>query len=370
MPKIRVLVVDDSVVMRRMISDVLERDPQLEVVGVAANGRIALQKIPQVNPDLLTLDVEMPELDGVTTVRELRKTYPRLPVIMFSTLTLRGAETTLDALSAGANDYVTKPANLGSVTEGLQRLEGELIPRIKAHCRHLLPAEQPPLPPVLPVRTPPPGTAATIPKHSLAVPAARVAALCIGTSTGGPNALADVFTALRSQPLRLPILVVQHMPPLFTKMLAERLAAISGLPFHEGEDGQTVEPGHAYLAPGGKHMIVRREGTQVRVRLNEEPPENSCRPAVDVLFRSAVETYGAGVLGVIMTGMGQDGLRGCQLIREHGGRVLAQDEATSVVWGMPSYVVHAGLAEAVLPLPQLAPGILQRIQTRLPGGMG
>ncbi len=360
MPKIRVLVVDDTVVMRRMISEVVGRDPHLEVVGVAANGRIALQKIPQVNPDILTLDVEMPELDGLATVRELRKTYPRLPVIMFSALTRRGAESTLEALAAGANDYLTQPANVTSFDESIRRLEAELIPCIKMHCRELLR-------PVTENATPAKPTVPPLLKPAPRIPPLRltgrqVEILCIGTSTGGPNALADIFQNLRPRVLPVPIVIVQHMPPLFTKMLAERLTKTSGMAFYEGEEGQPVEAGRAYIAQGGKHMRLRREGGNVRVHLTEEPPENSCRPAVDVLFRSAMEVYGAGTLAVVMTGMGQDGLRGCQSIREAGGSILAQDDASSVVWGMPGAVVHAGLAEAVVPLPRLAESIWQKFQ--------
>ena len=215
MPKIRVLVVDDAVVIRKLITETLRLDPDLEVVGVAANGKIALQKIPQVNPDLITLDVEMPELDGLAALREVRKLYPKLAVIMFSTLTQKGAAATLDALSLGANDYVTKPANVGSVTEGMERLKQELIPKIKVHCRHLTvavtadeSAEKP--------QHVPPLASSFLPRSG------PIEIVCLGTSTGGPNALAEVFTHLPAD-FPVPIVIVQHMPPLFTAMLAERL---------------------------------------------------------------------------------------------------------------------------------------------------
>jgi len=358
MPRIRVLVVDDAVVMRRMISEVLGADSDLEVVGSAANGKIALQKIPQVNPDVITLDVEMPEMDGLQTVRELRKTYPKLPVLMFSTLTLKGAGATLDALAAGATDYITKPANVGNVTEGLARLQAELIPKIKLHCRHVLPpsgAIQP---------LPPRAAGATAIKLAPAKSAAVAPDIwCIGCSTGGPNALATLFSGITT-PLPVPGLIVQHMPPLFTKMLAERLGKDSPNKFYEGEEGQLVEPGSVYIAPGGMHMEVVREGMRVRIHLQDNPPENSCRPAVDVLFRSVAAVYGPATLALIMTGMGQDGLRGCEFIRERGGRILTQDEATSVVWGMPGYIAQAGLADKVLPLAQIAAEILRRLPVR------
>lgn len=353
MPKIRVLVVDDAVVMRKLISEALSRDPDIEVAGVAAHGRIALQKLTQVNPDVITLDVEMPEMDGLATLRELRKTHPKLPVIMFSTLTSRGAATTLDALSAGATDYVAKPANVGSVTESIDRLQNELVTKIKVHCRHA-------------------GTACWTGSAKGAMPPAIVSAnrpiaaqpevVCLGTSTGGPNALVEVFKYLPAD-FPLPILIVQHMPPIFTAMLAERLTSLHSVPVHEGFEGQWVEPGHGYIAPGGRHMEVRRAGGRRFLHLTDEPPENSCRPAVDVLFRSAVTVYGANVLGVVMTGMGQDGLRGCQWIRERGGQVIVQDEASSVVWGMPGFVAQGGLADKIVPLNQIAGEIVRRTKT-------
>ncbi len=355
MPRIRVLVVDDAVVMRRMITVALGSDPEIEVVGAAANGKIALQKIPQVNPDIITMDVEMPEMDGLQTVRELRKTYHRLPVIMFSTLTMRGAESTLDALAAGATDYVTKPANVGNVLEGIERLKSELIPKIKLHCRSILPPARTAA--ILPSFTGPRSAAPVAP----ADPAVAPQILAIGCSTGGPSALAALFADITCA-LPVPGVIVQHMPPLFTKMLAERLGKNSPNKFVEGEQGQLLERGCIYIAPGGRHMEVRRDGPVLRVHLQDEPPENSCRPAVDVLFRSLPAIYGSAILALIMTGMGQDGLRGCQLICERGGRVLTQDEATSVVWGMPGYVTQAGLADKILPLPQLGAEIMGRFR--------
>ncbi|HUC83573.1 MAG TPA: chemotaxis response regulator protein-glutamate methylesterase [Candidatus Acidoferrales bacterium] len=357
MAKIRVLVVDDAVVMRKLITESLRQDSALEVVGVAANGKIALQKIPQVSPDLLTLDLEMPEMDGLETLRELRKLYPKLPVIMFSTLTQKGGTATLEALSLGANDYVTKPANIGSVAEAMQRLEAELIPKIKVHCRHLFresaPVEAPRA--VSQVATPVTGDWPPLP----------VEIVCIGTSTGGPNALAEVFASLPAN-LPVPLVIVQHMPPLFTAMLAERLTAHSPIPCHEGTEGQLVESGQAYIAPGGRHMEVQRLGTRLKLHLHDGPLENSCRPAVDVLFRSAAAAYGGAVLGVVMTGMGQDGLRGCEAIRECHGRVIAQDEASSVVWGMPGSVARAGYAGKVVPLNRIATEITRMVQGSRP----
>jgi two-component system, chemotaxis family, protein-glutamate methylesterase/glutaminase len=360
MPRIRVLVVDDAVVIRRMITEALSADADIEVVGVAANGRIALQKIPQVNPDIITMDVEMPEMDGLQTVRELRKTYQNLPVIMFSTLTLRGAESTLDALAGGATDYVTKPANVGNIVEGIARLRSELLPKIKLHCRHILPA---PGARVVPDK-PSVGAGKPFRASGATFQSSAPKIFAIGCSTGGPNALATLFADL-VRPLPVPVVIVQHMPPLFTKMLAERLGKNSPNRFYEGHEGQSVDPGCVYIAPGGMHMEVRREGAGTRLHLNENPPENSCRPAVDVLFRSVANIFGGDTLALIMTGMGQDGLRGSELIHERGGRILAQDEATSVVWGMPGYVAHAGLAEKILPLTDIGAEVTRRLHGRL-----
>jgi two-component system, chemotaxis family, protein-glutamate methylesterase/glutaminase len=348
MPKIRVLVVDDAVVFRRLVSDELSKDPALEVVGTAANGRIALAKMPQVNPDVVILDVEMPEMDGLATLKELRKVYPRLPVIMFSALTERGAEATLDALALGATDYFAKPANTGGLDDSLEVVREQLIPAIKALCgreregvgRKDLDTRSPPSAP-----RPSPGP---------------VQVLAVGTSTGGPNALAEVFGRLPGN-FPVPVLIVQHMPPIFTRLLAERLSAQFPIRFQEATSGSVLEPGHAWVAPCDRHMIVARDARQVRVLLHQDPPVNSCRPAVDVLLCSVAKTFGRHSLAVILTGMGQDGLRGCEAIREAGGQVLVQDEVSSVVWGMPGYVARAGLADRVLPLSLIGDEIMRRV---------
>lgn len=350
--KIRVLVVDDSVVIRKILTETLSSDPSIEVVGVAANGRIALSKIPQVNPDLITLDIEMPEMDGLTTLKSLRKDYPRLPVVMFSTLTERGAEATLDALSFGASDYVTKPANVGKVSEAIERLRNELVPKVKALVPGLMPAT------VRPVRREP-AKRPFAPALSGRKPA-RIDIVAIGVSTGGPNALSEVLPAL-PETLAAPVVIVQHMPPVFTKNLADRLDAKSAIRVREAEAGDVLSAGGAWIAPGGYHMVVERCGAENRIALNEDPPQNSCRPAVDVLFRSVTECYGPHVLAVMMTGMGHDGLIGCEHVCAEGGRVICQDEATSVVWGMPGIVVERELADAVLPLQDLAAAIVERV---------
>jgi two-component system chemotaxis response regulator CheB len=356
-PKIRILVVDDAVVVRRLVSDELARDPALEVVGTAANGRIALSKMAQVNPDLVILDVEMPELDGLATLAELRRTYPRLPVIMFSALTERGAEATLDALALGATDYFTKPTSAGGPEASLGIIREQLIPKIKALCQgegRLIGSH------TEPARTEPARTDKSPPAPRPAPGAVEVVA--IGASTGGPNALAEVFARLPAD-FPVPVVIAQHMPPMFTRLLAERLSAQSAVRVQEGCSGGVLQPGQAWIAPGDHHMIVARDGPQARLLLHQEPPENSCRPAVDVLFRSVARAYGPGALAVILTGMGQDGLRGCEAVREAGGQILAQDEVTSVVWGMPGYVARAGLADRVLPLSLISGEILRRVRS-------
>jgi two-component system chemotaxis response regulator CheB len=336
--------VDDAVVFRRTVADELAADPAIEVVGTAANGRIALAKLPQLSPDLVILDVEMPELDGLATLKEIRKTWPKLPVVMFSALTERGAEATLDALALGATDYFAKPTG-GSLDASLKVLREELIPEIKALCSR----------PAVPAAA---GNFSTSP----AAPSdRRIDIVTVATSTGGPNALADLFAGFPSD-FPVPIVVVQHMPPMFTRLLAERLSARSAVRVEEGRAGGGLRPGHAWVAPGDYHMIVARDGTDARVLIHQDPQENSCRPAADVLFRSVARHYGPTALAVVLTGMGQDGLRGCEAIREAGGQVIAQDEATSVVWGMPGFVVKAGLADRVMPLGLIAPEIVRRVR--------
>jgi two-component system chemotaxis response regulator CheB len=345
MTPIKVLVVDDSSVVRRIVTEVLGRHPEVTVVGTAANGALALSKLPQLAPDVVVLDLEMPEMDGLTTLTELRKTHPRMPVIIFSTLTERGAVATLDAFARGASDYVTKPTSAGTGTQAQERIEQELLPKIKAlGSRATLPLS--PTPAIRPA----------------VATGGRVDLIAIGVSTGGPNALAAVIPALPAD-FPIPIVVVQHMPPVFTKILADRLTAKSAWQVHEAADGMLLEAGHAYIAPGDHHLtVVRAPLSPGRVVVDQAPAENSCRPSVDVLFRSVAASHGAGVLAVVMTGMGQDGLRGAQLLTDAGAEVLAQDEASSVVWGMPGYVARAGLATELVPLDGIANAIERRVR--------
>jgi two-component system chemotaxis response regulator CheB len=276
---------------------------------------------------------------------------------MFSTLTTHGGAATLDALAKGATDYVAKPANVGSVQESIAKVRGELVPKVRALGGAPQENERPA---PRPERSPAP-VVRTVPRQL----SASVDVVAIGVSTGGPNALAELVPALPGD-LGVPVVIVQHMPPLFTKLLAERLDRESALRVIEGAPGMTVARNTVYIAPGDYHMTVTGHAPAVRLAMNQDPPENSCRPAVDVLFRSVASVYGGHVLAAVLTGMGKDGLRGSEVLCEAGAEVLAQDEASSVVWGMPGFVARAGLASAVLPLPDIAPEITRRVR-RLPG---
>ena len=354
MNPIRVMVVDDSVVVRKIVTDVLSADPGIEVVGTAVNGKIAVAKLEQLKPDLITMDIEMPEMNGIDAVRAIRagmggQSHSRVPIIMFSTLTERGASATLDALSAGANEYVTKPANVGSVGQSMESVREQLIPKIKALTgRFVGPARA--AAPVLPPR-------ATAPRTG---PGKKPAVLVIGSSTGGPEALARVLPQLPAS-LSVPVLVVQHMPPVFTRQFAQRLDRLSSLRVVEAADGSPLLPGTVHLAPGDHHLVIRGGARGPHTGLTQGPPENFCRPAVDPLFRSAVTAFDGAVLALVLTGMGSDGRNGAAEIRAAGGTVIVQDQASSVVWGMPGAISQAGLADEVLPLDRIPEAITRHL---------
>ena len=356
MNPIRVMVVDDSVVVRKIVTDVLSGDPDIEVVGTAVNGRLALAKLEQLKPDLVTMDIEMPEMNGIEAVRAIRagmggRERRGVPIIMFSTLTERGASATLDALSAGANEYVTKPANVGSVGQSMESVREQLIPKIKALTGRPITAG----PARAAAAAPPPRPPSVRPG-----PPKKPAVLVIGSSTGGPEALARVLPQLPAG-LAVPVLIVQHMPPVFTRQFAQRLDRLSALRVVEAVDGTPLLPGTVHLAPGDHHLVVRGGARGPHTSLNQGPPENFCRPAVDPLFRSVVTVYDGAVLAVVLTGMGSDGRNGAGEIRTAGGAVVVQDQATSVVWGMPGAIASAGLADEVLPLDRIPDAITRHL---------
>ena len=346
--RVRVLIVDDSVIVRKVLSDVLSSHPATEVAGTAASGDLALAKLDQIKPDVITLDIEMPGRNGLETLVEIRKRYPKLPVIMFSTLTERGGKATLDALALGATDYATKPASGDGLLAAKEQIRRELVAKILG----LRPA---------PAFLPPAAVCVAPAKRSPV--RRRIDILAIGTSTGGPNALAAVVPRLPAD-FPVPVVLVQHMPPLFTKLLSERLNTSSALEVREGVAGTVLKPGCVWVAPGGQHMTVAQKEGATLVELNQNPPENSCRPAVDVLFRSVARAYGPHTLAVVMTGMGSDGTLGATAIRDAGGEIFVQDEASSVVWGMPGAVVAAGIADLICPLNNLADEIVRRVSQR------
>ncbi len=351
-PKFRILLVDDSSVVRRVLSDLISGDPQLEVAGTAPEGRTALKRIAELRPDLVVMDVEMPVMDGLTAVAEIRRTDRHLPIIMFSTLTHRGATATLDALTLGADDYVPKERNSLGLAASMEDLRGDLLPKIHALCLRGLRRQgrihAEPLPPVR--RLPRPAES-------------QIEIVTVGVSTGGPDALSKLLPGI-PQNLPVPVVMVQHMPEVFTRLLAERLSTKSPLPVKEVVGGETLTLGTIWLAPGGKHLRLIAGLSGVRLMLDSSEPRNFCRPSVDVMIESAVEIYGKGTLAVILTGMGSDGLHGCELVRKSGGQVIAQDEKSCIVWGMPGVVVRAGLADAIQPLSSIASEIVQRVMRR------
>jgi two-component system chemotaxis response regulator CheB len=353
MKPIRVLVVDDSVTVRQLLVDALSADPEVRVVGTAPNGALGVTLLPRLVPDVVVLDIDMPVMDGLEFLQRVRPAWPTLPVIVFSTYTTHGAATTLQALWFGASDYVAKPS-AGDFESAVAQARRELLPRIKAFRRRDDAAAAAPAAPA----PRPSGLHPALPERASGR-TPRPTVVAIGASTGGPRALAEVLGAMPAD-LPAPVLVVQHMPPLFTRHLAEGLASQCDLPVGEATHGTTLEPGTVWVAPGDHHMTVGRDGSALRLWLDQGPSENACRPSVNPLFRSVADVFGHGALGVVLTGMGQDGLEGASRIRAARGQVIVQDEASSVVWGMPGAVARAGLADKVLPLDAIAGEILAR----------
>jgi two-component system, chemotaxis family, protein-glutamate methylesterase/glutaminase len=367
--KIRVMIVDDAVVARSMMTRWIEAEPDMMIAASLRSGREALDRLEAADPDVVLLDVDMPELDGIAALPLLLRQKRDLVVIMVSTLTRRSAELSLRALALGATDYIPKPETTYEAMTSAE-FRRELIDKIRNLGRKRLVAREP-APPLVPdeptmqkpaapqraeeraARHPERGQIRLRP-FAVAVPRA----LLIGSSTGGPQALSTIIQKLPAAIDRAPLLITQHMPPMFTTVLAEHLSRVSGRGAHEAEHDEPVLAGGVYVAPGGRHMRVVRDGERIKIALGDDPPINFCKPSVDPLFASAAQIWGPGALALILTGMGSDGTGGAAAIVEAGGSVIAQDEASSVVWGMPRSVAQAGLCSAVLPVGQIAGKIL------------
>jgi two-component system chemotaxis response regulator CheB len=344
----RVMICDDSLVIRNAIARILEADPAIRVVAKVGDGRAALDKLQTTEVDVLVLDIEMPVLDGMSALPLLLRADPKLRVIMSSTLTTRGADIALRALRLGAADYVPKPTSAG--VNGDEVFRRDILEKVKGLAR------------LRRLTLLPPGTASAIPRMTLRAPALlSPRLLAIGSSTGGPQALFTLIQALGVS-IHIPVILTQHMPATFTPILANHLSKLGGMRCTEAVDGETLAPGRIYLAPGDRHLLVDGERGVLRARLTTDPPENFCRPSVDPMLRSASAACGGRVLVTMLTGMGHDGLAGTKAVIEAGGAALAQDEATSVVWGMPGAIALAGLCHAVLPLPNIAPKLLHMLR--------
>jgi two-component system chemotaxis response regulator CheB len=364
---LRVMVVDDSVVIRGLISRWIGAEPDMVVAASLRTGLDAVQQLDRIKPDVAVLDIEMPELDGISALPQLLAKKRDLIIIMASTLTRRNAEISFKALSLGASDYIPKPETTRE-PGAAEIFHHDLIRKIRAFGARLRRAAPAPVsPPLAPAQPHAEKHVALVPRPVAAQPALMKRAfsahaprvLVIGSSTGGPQALMSLVTDLGPVIDRYPVLITQHMPPTFTTILAEHLARASRRPAHEAVDGEVVKPGQIYLAPGGRHMRVVRHGVETAIALDDGPPVNFCKPAVDPLFTSAIDVWQGGTLALILTGMGSDGMRGGKDIVAAGGNVIAQDEATSVVWGMPGAAANAGICAAVLPLNQIAPKLVR-----------
>ncbi|KAA5602326.1 chemotaxis response regulator protein-glutamate methylesterase [Blastochloris sulfoviridis] len=359
------MIVDDAVVVRGLVSRWLAEETGVEVVASLRNGREAVDQFSRYEPDVVVLDIEMPELDGISTLPLLLEKKRDLIVIMASTLTRRNAEISLKALSLGAADYIPKPETNRDVTTSTT-FRRELVDKIKSlGARRRRTAVRPaPAGAPVPGRPVAPPLAARLGPLPADIrirpfPPTPPRVIVIGSSTGGPQALQVVLKGLAPIAARFPIIITQHMPPTFTTILAEHLGRASGRTAHEGIDGEPITAGTIYVAPGGRHMVIKRVNNVPVIGLEDGPPVNYCKPAVDPLFASAADAYGAGLLAVVLTGMGSDGAHGAGDVVSHGGAVIAQDEATSVVWGMPGATAHSGVCSAVLPLADIAPRIIR-----------
>lgn len=343
MKKYNVLIIDDSTVIRQLLKNALEVYDKINVIGTAANGQIGLEKIKLYSPDLVLLDIEMPVMDGIETLKNMVQQFPAVKVIMCSTLSAEGAQITLDCLDIGASDFVTKPGNLNQ-SANQQPFHELLYEKIIS----LVIQE--------PVTRFKPSTPITQTKRI----DASINAIGIGISTGGPDALLKLIPEL-PKTLSVPVFIVQHMPAMFIKLLVERIQIKSEVRVCEATHSQKVNPGTVYIAPGDHHMTVENNQGNYFIKLNETPPVNYSRPSVDVLFESLATAYQEHILAVVMTGMGKDGLMGCQKIKEHSGLIYTQDQNTSTVWGMPGAVINAGLSHKTIALPEISGAILEAI---------
>lgn len=347
MSKIRVLIVDDSALIRGVLTELLSQDPGIEVIGTAPDPYIARQKIKELNPDVLTLDVEMPKMDGLTFLEKLMAGHP-MPVVMVSSLTQEGCDTTLRALELGATDFATKPTL--DIRQGMEDQGQEIIQKVKAAAQA-----------VVRIRKQVHGHQGEVRKpvvHSAMLKTTDTI-IAIGASTGGTEALRDILEVL--PPNTPPIIITQHMPERFTKHFADRLEQICQIHVKEAEEGDSVLPGQALIAPGGFHMELRRSGARYQVHINQDPPVNRHRPSVDVMFRSVAEIAGSNSLGVILTGMGNDGAAGMLAMKQAGAYTMAQDEDSCVVFGMPKEAIKAGGVDKILPLGEIPTAMLERV---------
>ena len=358
-PRIRVMIVDDAVVVRGLMSRWLSEEKDIEVVGIFRNGREAVDNVIRAKPDVVILDVDMPELDGIAALPLLLARRPDLVIIMASTLTRRNAEVSLKALSLGATDYIAKPETNREVTVSLS-FRRDIIERIRQLGRRRTAAARPRLPSrpkTAQAELEDPHAQPSI--HLRPFPPIAPKVIAIGSSTGGPQALQVLLRGLAPVVPRVPVLITQHMPPMFTTILAEHMSRICDGRAHEGIHGEEIKAGHIYIAPGGKHMKIERKSSAAYVVLDDSAPVHFCKPAVDPFFTSAAAAFGSGLLGVVLTGMGVDGALGVSVIAGAGGAVIAQDEKTSVVWGMPGAAAHTGQCSAVLPIDDIAPKIIK-----------
>lgn len=348
MKKYKILIVDDSIVIRQLLKNAIEAYDALEVVGTAANGQIGLEKIQLYTPDLVVLDIEMPVMDGIETLKNIVQKFPRVKVIMCSTLSTEGGQITLDCLDIGAHDFITKPNNLHQCTQ--QPFHELLYEKIMA----LMMAQEP-------VNNVQPISSSLVKKKHTAL----INAIGLGISTGGPDALLKLIPLL-PRDLSVPVFIVQHMPAMFIKLLVERIQLKSEIRVCEGVHAERVCPGTVYIAPGDHHMTVEHRQGHYVISLNEMPPVNYSRPSVDVLFESLATTYQENLLALVMTGMGKDGLLGCQKINEYGGLIYTQDQPSSAVWGMPGAVTQAGLAHKCLPLTEISKALIDAVYPKKP----